>query len=454
MTIPDTRYAKTANGLRIAYQKWGDGPPCLIAPALISNVEIAWEHELYRRTLERWGKFMTCVIFDKRGIGLSDRFDGIPTLEERIEDMACVMDTVGWKQAHLQGTSEGGLMAQLFAANHPERVLSLWLLNSVAPHKYRPQIRARFEEGDAPIPTTKSLVERFLKIAETWGEDATFMLDYELPSQNGNEGVSRWIARLCRMSASPRDFRKQLESIVGLDAGDASERIRARTLVHHVKGDRVLPVAGSRVLASVIPGATYVEIPGDDHFAWCMPVWRTTLDRGIEFATGQPVPYTVVRKFANILCTDIVNSTKQAAAAGDTSWRETMEGHDRVTRDLVGRHGGQVVGSTGDGLLATFDVPSQAVPCGIEMLKALADIGVTIRAGVHAGEIGIVEGDITGIAVNLATRVSQKAADGEFWVSSTVRDMMLGGSTPFADRGQHALKGFDEPWRLYCVGRS
>jgi class 3 adenylate cyclase len=345
-------------------------------------------------------------------------------------------------------------MSQLFAANHPERVLSVGLMNSVVPHKYRPLVRARFEEGDAPITSTKEVSERFMKIAETWGEDHTFMLDYELPSQNGNEGVARWIARLCRMSASPRDFRKQFESLVGLDAGDAPERIRARTLVQNTKGDRVLPAAGGRVLASVIPGAIYEDIPGDDHFAWCMPVWRTTLDRYIEFATGQPVPYTVVRKFAIILCTDTVNSTKQAAAAGDTAWRETMEGHDRVTRDLVGRHGGQVVGSTGDGLLATFDVPSQAVPCGVEMLKALADIGVTIRAGVHAGEIGIVEGDITGIAVNLATRVSQKAADGEYSVSSTVRDMMLGGSTAFADRGQHVLKGFDEPWRLYCVGRS
>jgi class 3 adenylate cyclase len=272
-------------------------------------------------------------------------------------------------------------------------------------------------------------------------------------SQNGNEGVTRWMARLCRMSASPRDFRKQFESLVRLDAGDAPERIRARALVQNVKGDRVLPAAGGRVLASLIPGAIYEDVPGDDHFAWCMPVWRTTLDRYIEFATGQPVPYTVVRKFANILCTDIVNSTKQAVSAGDVAWRETMEGHDRVTRDLVGRHGGQVVGSTGDGLLATFDVPSQAVGCGIEMLKALAEIGVTIRAGVHAGEIGIVEGDITGIAVNLATRVSQKAADGEFWVSSTVRDMMLGGSTVFTDRGQHALKGFDDPWRLYAVSR-
>ncbi len=453
MTVPQARYAKTGSGLSIAYQKWGSGPPCLIVPALISNIEIVWEHELYRRVLERMGKFMTCVMFDKRGIGLSDRFDGVPTLEERIEDMTCVMEAAGWQQAHLLGNSEGGLMALLFAANHPERVLSLAMYGPAVPHKYRPLVQARFEEGDAPIPTNKQISERFLKVADTWGEDATFLVDYEMPSQNGNEGVTRWMARLCRMSCSPRDFRRQFDSLLKLDAGDAPERIRARTLVRSAKGDKVLPAAGGRVLASVIPGAIYQDISGEDHFYWFMPVWRSTLDHYIEFATGQPVPYTVVRKFAIILCTDIVNSTKQAAAAGDTGWRETMEGHDRLTRELVSRHGGQVMGSTGDGLQAIFDVPSQAVPCGAEMLKALADIGVTIRAGVHAGEIGIADGVINGIAVNLATRVSQKAADGEFWASSTVRDMMLGGSTPFADRGQHELKGFDEPWRLYGVGR-
>ena len=452
MTVPETYYAK-AGDLRIAYQKWGTGPPCLIVPQLISNVEITWEHELYRRTLERVGKFMTCVMFDKRGIGLSDRFDGVPTLEQRIEDMLCVMDAVGWEQAHLHGTSEGGLMAQLFAANHPERVLSVGLLNSIVPHKYRSQIRARFEDGDAPIPTTRETLGRLLKIAETWGEDATYMVNFELPSQNGNEGVTRWMARLCRFAASPKDFVKQLESIVALDGGDAPERIQAPTQITHVKGDRVLPVAGGRVLASIIPGATYLEIEGDDHMAWCMPNWRYMIDQYIEFATGGPTQSTVARKFAGVLFTDIVNSTQQSSTVGDTSWRETLDGHDRVTRDLIDHHAGRVVKSTGDGLLAVFDVPSQAVACGVDMLRALSDIGIAIRAGVHAGEIEVRDdGDITGIAVNLAARVEQQAADGELWVSSTVRDMMLGGTTTFADRGHHELKGIADQWRLYSVG--
>ena len=451
MTVPETHYAD-AGGLRIAYQQWGSGPPCLIVPALISNVEIAWEHELYRRTLERLGRFMTCVMFDKRGIGLSDRFDGVPTLDQRIGDMSCVMDAVGWERAHLHGTSEGALMAQLFAADHPERVLSVGLLNSIVPHNYRRQIRALVEEGDAPIASTQETIDRFLTMAETWGEDATYMINFELPSQNGNEGVSRWMARLCRFSASPNDFTKQLGSIVALDAGDAPERIQAPTQIAHVKGDRVLPVAGGRVLASVIPDATYLELAGDDHFAWCMPNWREYVDAYIEFATGRSPHSTVTRKFASVLFTDIVNSTRQSSQVGDSSWRETLEGHDRVTRDLIDRHGGRVVKSTGDGLLAIFDVPSQAVTCATDMLHSLSSLGIAIRAGVHAGEIEVLDdGDITGIAVNLAARVEQRAADGELWVSSTVRDMMLGGVTTFVDRGQHELKGIDGEWRLYSV---
>lgn len=344
-------------------------------------------------------------------------------------------------------------MAQLFAADHPERVLSVGLLNSMVPHQYRRRIRDRFEEGDAPLVSTQETVDRFLKMAETWGEDATYMVGFELPSQSGNEGVSRWMARLCRFSASPNDFTKQLFSIVTLDAGDAPERIQAPTQVAHVKGDRVLPVAGSRVLVDLIPGATYLEIEGDDHFAWCMPHWRQYLDAYIEFATGQSPRSTLTRKFASVLFTDIVNSTKRSSMVGDTSWRETLEGHDRVTRELIERHQGRVVKSTGDGLLAVFDVPSQAVTCATDMIHALSSLGIDIRAGVHAGEIEVLDdADITGIAVNLAARVEQHAADGELWVSSTVRDMMLGGSTTFVDRGLHQLKGIEGEWRLYSVG--
>jgi class 3 adenylate cyclase len=449
--LPETHYA-TTDGLRIAYQKWGSGPPCLIVPALISNIEIHWEHELYRRTLERLGQFLTCAYFDKRGIGLSDRFDEMPTLEQRIQDIVCVMDTVGWDRAHVLGVSEGGMMGQLFAADFPDRVESLGVLNSTMTPKYRHQVRNYIEPGDAPFPRNQDITDRFLKIADSWSEDPSFMISYELPSQIGNEAVSRWISRLQRFSCTPNDFRRQLDSLLQLDAGDAPERIQARTLVMHVKGDRVLPVAIGRLLARLIPDATYVEFPGDDHFAWCMANWREIVDTYVEFATGAAVRAPGRRRFATVLFTDIVDSTRQSAAVGDVRWRTILESHDRVTRDIIDHHGGRVVKSTGDGVMATFDMPSDAVSCGVDIVDALTGIGLAIRAGAHAGEIEVRDdGDVAGIGVHLAARIEQLATPGEFWVSSTIRDVMLGGDITFTDLGQHELKGLDDGWRLFSV---
>jgi class 3 adenylate cyclase len=451
MQIPETRYARV-DDLRIAYQKWGDGPPLLICPALISNIEIWWEHELYRRTLEHMGKHMTCVTFDKRGIGLSDRFDDPPTLEQRIEDIHAVLDAVGWKSAHFLGVSEGAAMGQLFAADFPERVESLILLNTFVSPRYRDRVPDYAQDGDGWRLTTEEIIGRFLKIAETWSEEPRYMVEWEMPSAIENESFTRWVGRLQRMSCSPKDFVRQLMSVVAIDAGDAPERISSRTMVMHVKGDLVLSVAGGRLLADLIPGATYVEIEGTDHFAWIMPNWREIDDVIIEFATGTSVTRTSTRQLGTVLFTDIVDSTRQSSAVGDSKWREVLDSHDRITRGLIDQHRGRVIKSTGDGLLAVFEVPSQGVSCGLEMCEALSGIGVKIRAGVHAGEIEVHDdGDISGIAVNLAARVEQQAADGELWTSSTVRDMMLGGSAAFAERGEHQLKGIDGSWRLFSV---
>lgn len=449
--VPETHYAR-AGDLRIAYQQWGEGPPLVFIPALISNIEISWEHELYRRNFEHFGRHMTCVQFDKRGIGLSDRFDGVPTMEQRNEDIFAVMAAVGWERAHLLGVSEGAAMAQLFAADFPERVESLALVNTFISPQYRDRIPDYVRDGDAPILGVGGIVERFMHIAAAWSEDPCPMVEWEMPSAIDNASFIRWVGRLQRMSCSPKDFVKQLESVVALDAGDAPERITSRTLVLHVKGDRVLPVAGGRLLADLIPDASYVEVAGEDHFAWIMPTWREIDDTLIEFATGVSVGRTSTRRFATVLFTDIVGSTRQSAERGDAAWRALLDSHDRIARGLVDQHSGRVVKSTGDGLLVTFDSPSQGVACGVGLRDALAGIGIEIRAGVHAGEIEVHDdGDISGIAVNLAARVEQRAADGEFWASSTVRDMMLGGSTTFADVGEHELKGIDGSWRLFSV---
>ena len=452
MQLPETRYARSADGLRLAYQQWGEGPPLLIVPPLVSNIEVTWEHEYYRRVDEYLGRYMTCAEFDKRGVGLSDRPDEMPTLEQRIGDIVTVMDALGWERTNLLGLSEGGLMSQLFAADYPERVDHVILIDTMPSPRYWSRMFGRVEPGDPPILPNAEVRERFEHLVDTWGEEPQYFVDWFVPSQSENESFVRWAGRLERLSASPRDFKRQVESIMGLDGGDAPERITAPTLVMHVKGDRVLNVAGGRVLADVIPGARYVEIPGDDHFCWVMPTWRAMNDLMVEFCTGTvPEPITS-RRFATVLFTDIVGSTKRSAELGDTAWRAILDQHDVIARKIVEQHGGRVVKSTGDGLLVVFDVPSQGVGCGIELCDSLAAIDVPIRAGVHAGEIEVHDdGDISGIAVNLAARVEQAAADGELWVSSTVRDMMLGGAAGFDERGEHALKGIDGSWKLFAV---
>lgn len=451
MQIPEVRYARSGD-IRLAYQMWGEGPPLMIIPDLVSNCEITWEHESYRRTYEHVGKHMTCVYFDKRGIGMSDRFDEAPTPEQRNADILAVMDEVGWDKAHIVGQSEGGVMGIMFAVEHPERVESLSVVNAFVPPAYRGRLREYVREGDPPLLTTEETYGHFMKILATWGEDARPFVSWATPSQIGNEPFTRWVARLMRFAASPNDFVRQLDSIFNYDAGDSPERLTVRTQVMHVVGDLELPVAGGRMLADLIPGASYVEIPGSDHFAWIMPNWRDVADAVIRFAIGGEIKRTTTRQFAAVMFTDIVNSTKQSATVGDTAWRTTLDSHDRTARSLIDQHRGRVVKSTGDGLLITFDSPSEAVDCGLRLCEELRGIGIDIRAGVHAGQIEVHDdGDISGIAVNLAARVEQQAADGELWASSTIRDMLLGGDVAFAERGEYQLKGIDGSWRLFHV---
>lgn len=454
MDFPDIDYAMTDDGVRIAYQRWGSGPPLLICPQIISNIEVHNEHEYYRRVREHVGRFMECVEFDKRGIGLSDRCHGeMPSLETRLEDMIAVLDAVGWESAHFWGMSEGGMMGQLFAAEFPERVRSVTLVNTFVSPRYFPRVAEHYRHGDDPVALGKDGIRaKFMDLIPTWGVDATKQVEWEVPSKAGDEAFVRWMARVQRSAATAADFMEQYDNISELDAGDAPERITVPALVQHVKGDRVLAVALGRLLAEFIPGAEYHEIEGDDHFAWMLPEWRAMTDRFIEFATGARPDRTSTRTFGTVLFTDIVNSTSRSAELGDARWSELLHDHDRLTRRLVEDRGGRLVKSTGDGLLALFPIPSDGVVCATEMSDQLAALGVDIRAGLHTGEVEVHDdGDISGLSVNLAARVEQATADGAVWVSSTVRDMMMGSDVTFADRGDHTLKGNDGTWRLYAV---
>jgi class 3 adenylate cyclase len=449
---PDTLYA-LSDGLHIAYQRFGSGPDLIMIPPLVSNVELSWDHELYRRVLELDAQHVRVLMFDKRGIGSSDRFEQQPTLEERIRDIAAVMDAEGIERASLCGLSEGGVMAQLFAAQWPERVEKLVLVNTTSGLSATPLL-ADFTEPAEQSPDLVYLMTQFEGLVRTWGVDPGFMVEWMMPSQQANPSFVRWVGRLQRQTASPADIQRQIDSILNLDATDRLSEIHSPTLVMHATGDRVLHPSMGRFLASRIEGSRYVEVPGDDHFLWVMPNWRQIIDTILEFTVGHPIETATQRRFAAVLFTDLVDSTARTIKAGDHAWRDTLDSHDRICREVVEYHAGRIVKSTGDGLLAIFDSPSQAVNAATDIVSKLGSIDLGVRAGVHAGEFEVRDdGDVTGAAVNIAARVEQSSALGEVYVSSTVRDMLLGGEHRFAERGEHQLKGVEGSWKLYAVER-
>ena len=437
MQVPEVRFADS-DGCAIAWSEWGSGPEVLVVPPLLSNVELHWEHEIYRRYLERMGRHIRVVAFDKRGIGLSDRFSEMPTLEQRTKDVLAVMNAAGFERPALFGLSEGGLMAQLFTVLHPERVERLALANSFAGASI---FIAAHTAPDGSFGPLEAKMAGFGKLVETWGRDPQYFVDWFAPSQSGNESFVRWIGRFQRLSTTAADLERQILSLAALDGTERLGEITAPTLVGHGVRDAVCPASVGHAIVAAIPDARLVGLDTADHFLVSSEHWAREQDVFLEFLTGSRPQRRVERRFASVVFTDIIGSTAQGMSAGDEGWCDLLDSHDRIAWETADRHRGTIVKSTGDGLLARFDSPSQAVDFCAALRAALTGIGLRIRCGVHTGEIEMREsGDIAGTAVNLAARVEEAAGDGEVFVSSTVRDMLLGGDTRFEDRGEHALK--------------
>jgi len=445
MNTPPVKFASTSDDVRIAYMAWGEGPALVLAPPIISNVEMAWENDIYRRLFERIGQHAAVIAFDKRGIGMSDSFDEPPTNEQRISDFLAVMDAEDLERAHISGVSEGGVIAQILAVAHPDRVDRLVISNTIAPRANRGRVA---ELAHPPLLSDDEQDAKWGEVIEHWGEPTSPAVPWIMPSQANNEAYRVWQARFERQAATRTGFRNQLESISALNTNGLPQQIQAPTLITHATGDQVLNVGHGRVLAELIPAAKFIEFDGQDHFWWMAPNWRDILDSHIEFLTGGPAAPVVERSFATVLFTDLVGSTAAAAAAGDQQWAETLSNHDHIAQRIVHQHSGTVVKSTGDGILATFSGPSLAVGAAAALRAQLADIGLNIRAGIHAGEIERRSSDIAGFAVNLAARVESAAPNGEIYVTSTVRDLLLGGSFKFEDAGAHDLKGIEGSWLL------
>ena len=442
---PETRYARSGD-LNIAYQVAGEGPTDLVyVPGWVSNVELMWEEPAMARFLDRLASFSRLILFDKRGTGLSDRVsnDKLPTLEERMDDVRAVLESVGSQRAALFGHSEGGNMCLLYAATHPERTAALITLGCFA--------KRRNPDDDYPwAPDADDREEAVLEVERNWGHLRPEDVAYYSPSRVGDERFVRHLEQYFRRSASPGAAAALLRMNSYIDVREVLSTIRVPTLVLHRSGDRDVKIAEGRYLAAKIPGAKFVELPGDDH--WISAGDPDAIaDEIEEFLTGtRPVPEPD-RVLATVLFTDLVGSTERAAELGDRRWRDLLRAHDACVRRELERFRGREVDTAGDGFFATFDGPARAVRCALSIGEAVHELGVEVRAGVHTGECELDGPKVRGIAVHTGARIASLAGPGEVLVSQTVKDLVSGSGLSFEDCGAHELKGVPGEWRIYAA---
>jgi class 3 adenylate cyclase len=435
-----TKYAKSGD-VSIAYQVRGEGPRDLIlAPGFVSHAEVLWENPDLARAFDRFASFARLIIFDKREQGLSDRIGRPPTIEEMVDDMNAVLDAAGSERAAVMGISEGGAMALMFAAAHPDRTTHLVVWGGYARLTPAPD----YEQGVPP----ENLALWAEQMGRAWGGPVG--LELFAPSRSHDPETQDWWARLLRSGTSPRSVKALMELYKELDVRHVLPVISAPTLILHRADDEVVPIALGRYLAEQIPGARFVEIPGCDHLLYTQG-GDDVMGEIEEFITGTRQARPPERVLATVLFTDIVDSTAHAARLGDQAWRELLDRHDSFVRKEVGRYQGELVKTTGDGVLATFDGPARAIECGAEIVRGVQALGIEVRAGLHSGECERRNGDVGGMAVHIGARVAARAEGGEVLVSGTVKDLVVGSGIEFDDRGTAALKGVPGEWRLFAV---
>jgi pimeloyl-ACP methyl ester carboxylesterase len=438
---PRTRYAHSGD-LAIAYQVLGSGSRDLVlAPGFVSHLEWSWQDPDLRRFLERLASFNRLIMFDKRGTGLSDPVSGPATLEERVDDLRAVMDAAGSDRAVVMGLSEGGSMAMLFAAQHPERTQALVLYASTPRFPAAP---------DYPFGADAVVMQRLVdRLLERWGEGTA--LGVWAPSRRGDTALRNWWAGLQRMGASPAMARQLFAMYPRADVRDILATIHVPTLVLHRRGDLIVRVEIGRYLAEHIPGARLVELDGADHLYFVGDVDQF-LAEVEEFLTGvRPAPPEAERVLATVLFVDVAGSTALAARVGDAAWAATRSMFLGAARRELTRYAGTEVDVAGDGLFATFTGPARAIRCAMGIREAATGVGLAVRAGVHAGEVERREGGVSGLAVHIGARVMAEAEPGEVLVSGTVRDLVVGSGLEFADRGVRELRGVPGSWPVFAV---
>jgi pimeloyl-ACP methyl ester carboxylesterase len=438
--LPETRYAKSGD-VNIAYQVVGNGPRDLVVvPGWVSNIDVFWEEPSFARLLTRLASFSRLIIFDKRGTGLSDRVNDMPSLEVRMDDVRAVMDAAGSPQAALFGYSEGAAMCALFAATYPDRATALVMGGGFARRVVAP---------DYPWGATVEQLMAFIEhIERDWGGPVG--IEGRAPSMAHDQRYRLWWARWLRSSASPAAAATLIRMNSEIDIRHVLPAVRVPTLVLHSVNDRVIDVGAGRYMAEHIPGAKLVELSGIDHVPWGDDADRIA-DEIEDFLTGARHSVEPDRVLATVLFTDIVGATETAASLGDRRWHDLLDGHHALIRSELVHFRGREIDNAGDGFLATFDGPARAVRCACAISGGVRALGLEIRAGLHTGECELMGDKLGGIAVHTGARVAARANGGEVLVTSTVKDLVAGSGLSFENRGVQNLKGIPGEWRLFAV---
>jgi class 3 adenylate cyclase len=421
----------------------GDGPIDLVyLTGAASNIDSRWEIPQFARFNERLAAFSRLIMFDRLGNGASDRTVGgqVQSLEEWAEDLRLILDTVHSERAAIVAVADAGFVAMQFAATYPDRVSALVLANSCARWLSAP---------DYPAGVDRRVVDFFLKaVEERWGTEELAILI--CPGLEDDPRVRRAYAKQLRASATPSMSAAQLRALLEMDLRDVLPRISAPTLILHRREFLLAPIEQGRYLAEHIPGARLIELEGRDS---ALPLGdsEAVLIALEEFLTGGHHSPDVDRFLATVMFTDLVQSTARAGEVGDRRWAVLLTRHEALVREQVERFHGRVWKSTGDGFLATFAMPREAIRCAVAIRSGVRELDLEMRAGIHAGEVDLLGHDLGGIAVHVAARVAGLAAPGQVLLSRTVADLIAGSGLPLSERGTRTLKGVAGRWKLFSV---
>lgn len=441
--LRDVRYARSGD-VAIAYQVVGDGHPDIVfVRGVAGDLVSTWDQPLLVRHVEGLAAYGRVLLLDKRGTGLSDRPREVQSAETAMDDVRAVMDAVGSKSAVLWvgGTATG--VAVLFAATYPDRCAGLVLFD--------PRVKGT-RASDYPWALTDAEWRDQLGALRTgWGDRAfleTLAREWA-PEVAGDDDFLEWFVWHMRLSLSPGAALTSFRAAMELDVSDILSAVRVPTLVL----PRPAQPGPGHYIADRIKDARVVELPYfRGIYTWVDDeAHRATMEATKDFVSRLAAGHETERVLSTVLFTDIVGSTELATRLGDASWRDLLQRHHSTVRRELARFQGRELDTAGDGFFAAFEGPARAVRAATAIRESLQTLDIEVRAGVHTGECELSDGKIVGVAVSIGARIASLAAPGEVLVSSTVKDLVAGSGLRFEDRGEHALKGITDPWRVFAV---